>query len=214
MSGFTYPLAFPSVGIKQATPRFNKVVGQNTAPGSLVAQVYEWPGERWEVDLDLPLMNRATAQVWEAWLLSLRGPVGSFLMAVIDAAQPLGAAASNAGTPQVDTDQAALSRVLKIKTGLGDVTGWLKAGDWIQLGSGNATRLHRNLSDASLVMGKATLDIVPPLREAVADNAAIVVSGCKGKYMLSSAMVQSAIDSARRRQPVSITAVEDLRPLS
>jgi hypothetical protein len=41
-----------------------------------------------------------------------------------------------------------------------------------------------------------------------------VVSGCKGKYMLSSAMVQSAIDSARRRQPVSITAVEDLRPLS
>ncbi|HZQ01418.1 MAG TPA: hypothetical protein VFB13_17870 [Reyranella sp.] len=212
-SGFTYPLAFPTyTGVKGATIRYNKVVGQSTSPGSLVTQVYEWPGERWEADIQLPVMTRANAEQWAAWLLSLRGPVGSFLMGDPSGAVPRGAASSASGSPTVSGTNSALSRTLAIATtGLGSVSNWLLPGDWIQLGSGATTRLYKNLTAASLVANAVTLDITPPLRVAPNPGDPVVVSGALGKFMLSSGQVQHAIDNALHFTPATIAAVEDLR---
>ena len=213
MSGFSYPLDFPaSLKLKSAVVRLRKIVGVNTSPGSLIQQTYEWPGERWEVDLTLPLMTRANGAACAAWLGSLRGPVGSFLMVPPGGATPRGSASGTPGTPQVDGAQAARQRTLPIKTGLGTVSGYLKAGDWIALGSGAGRRLHRVLADASLSGGTATLDIQPALREAVADNATVTVANATGRFMLTSAAPDLAIDTAGRYQPAVIGCVEDLRP--
>ena len=213
MSGFSFPLDFPThTKLKSAVMRLRKVVGVNTSPGSLIQQTYEWPGERWEAELTLPLMTRANGAIWSAWLGSLRGPVGSFLMVPPGGAVPRGSAAVTPGTTRVDGAQAARQRTLPIKTGLGAVTGYLKAGDFIALGSGAGRRLHRVLADVSLVSGAATLDIQPALREAVADNAAVTVANATGRFMLTSAAPDLAIDTAGRYQPAVIGCVEDLRP--
>lgn len=213
MSGFTFPLAFPThTRLKSAVMRLRKVVGVNTSPGSLVQQTYEWPGERWEAELTLPLMTRANAEIWHAWLGSLRGPVGSFLLPPPGGATPRGSAAATPGAPQVDGNQAARLRTLAIKTGLGTVSGYLKAGDWIALGSGSTRRLHKVLADASLTTGQVTLDIEPALREAVVNNATVAVASATGKFMLTSSAPDLAIDTASRYSPGVIGCVEDLRP--
>lgn len=214
MSGFSFPLAFPTyTGVRGITIRGKKVVGVNTAPGSLVTQTYEWPGERWEAEISLPIMSEDNAEAWIAWLLSLRGPVGSFLMGSPIRTTPRGAAATTPGTPQVDGAQSARARVLNIKTGLGTTANWLRAGDWLSLGTGSARRLHKNISTVSLdSSGKAALDIWPALREAVADNATLYVASATGRFMLSAAAAEHAINAASQFQPAVIGCVEDLRP--
>lgn len=207
----TFPRTFPTSPRPtriEFTPR--KVVGMNTAPGSLVTQTYEWPGERWEAQVTMPPMHGDDAEVWVAWIISLRGPVGSCLLGDMANTTPRGVAT---GTPQVDGDQSARSRTLNIKTGLSAVTaGWLKAGDWISLGTGSSRRLHKVLVDAALDgSGKATLDIWPALRGAVANNATVYVTNTTGKFMLNSAAL--AWEPAAALYDLSVMPfIEDLRP--
>lgn len=214
MSGFTFPRAFPThKNVRDIKIRARKVVGVNTSPGSLIAQTYEWPGERWEAEFSLPLMSRADGAPWAAWLISLRGPVGSFLMGDKTGAAPLGAAAANAGTPQVDGAQLALARVLNIKTGLGAVAGWLLAGSFLSLGTGASRRLHMVMADAALnSSGKATLDIWPALRANVANNDTVYLTNTTAKFMLATSAPDYTIDTSGRYQPATISCVEDLRP--
>jgi hypothetical protein len=77
-------------------------------------------------------------------------------------------------------------------------TGILKAGDWLQLGSGSSTRLHKILQDADTnVDGKATLDIFPKLRSSPADNAAVTLSSPKGLWRLASNTREWSIATAQ-----------------
>jgi len=67
------------------------------------------------------------------------------------------------------------------------VTGYLKAGDYIQLGAASTTRLYRVLADVNTnSSGEATIDIWPDLRESPSNNAAVTVTSTKGLFRLSS----------------------------
>lgn len=209
----SYPRTFPThKNYRDITITPRKVVGVNTAPGSLVAQSYEWPGERWEAQISLPLMTRADGDAWSAWLISLRGPVGTFLLPVPGAAAR-GAASATPGTLQADGAASARARTLAIKTGLGTTANYLRAGDWLSIGTGSSRRLHRVLVDASLdSSGKATLDIWPALREALSNSTTLYVSSATGKFMLTGSAPDLKVDVAGRYQPAVIACVEDLRP--
>lgn len=203
----SYPLAFPTSGINHITIRRRKIVGASRAPFSILSeQFYEWPSnERWEADIDVPVLERADADAWIAWLLSLDGPVGSFLMGDPAYTTPRGAAT---GTPQVDGAGQA-GKELVVKTGLGTTANWLRAGDWLQLGSGSSARLYRTLQDVSLASdGRATLDIRPKLRRATVDSETITLTAAKGLWRLDGNTVDYAIDAARKYRPATIMAVE------
>lgn len=207
----SFPLALPShKNYRSIEIVQRKLVGVATAPFSLVPQTYEWPGERWEATIELAPMSRADGEAWVAWLMSLRGPVGSFLLGDVAGAVARGSAGVTPGTPQVDGDQAAQARTLDIKTGLGNVSGYLLAGDWIQLGSGSSSRLHKVLQDVSLSSGEATLDIWPALRAAVSNNATVTVAAAKGKFMLAQA-ASWQVDSAAIVRGAAFGCIEDLR---
>jgi hypothetical protein len=105
-----------------------------------------------------------------------------------------------AATPYVTTSGAAASRPAGITVKGASQTGnslvvWgfgeslsnrLKAGDYIQLGSGSSSRLHMITQDtASDFTGKATLSLWPALRSSPADAAALTVSGAKGVFELT-----------------------------
>jgi hypothetical protein len=176
----SYPITLPSSpGFQASAFRMRSVVAVSASPFTGEQQAYQHQGQWWEAELTLPPMKRAAAEPWLAALGSLMGRRGTFLLGDPDGAAPLG---TFSGTPLVNG---------AAQSGNSLVTdGWtpsitLKAGNYIQLGSGATARLHKLLKDAAVDgAGNATLDLFPRLRESPADNAAIVTSSCLGQFRL------------------------------
>ena len=71
------------------------------------------------------------------------------------------------------------------------VTGYLMPGDYIQLGSGVTTRLHKVLTQVNTdASGQATLDIWPDLRGSPADNSAVTLRNARGRFRLKENITQ------------------------
>jgi len=76
-------------------------------------------------------------------------------------------------------------------------TGYLKAGDYIQLGCGSSATLHKVLQDVdSNASGQATLELWPYIRTAPSDDATIVVGDTVGVFRLSSNQTDWSINNA------------------
>lgn len=208
----TYPLAWPThTGVTGAKIRRDKGSSANTSPHSGVQQIYELQKDVLEFDLSFPLMSRAQADIWEAWLWSMDGLVGTALVPPLDG-EPTGSARAEPGTPQANAATAARSKTLVIKTGLsGNRLAYLKIGNWFSLSTGATRRLHRIVdSDVDLVSGNATMNFRPPLREAVAENATIYVANPTGRFRLASPITETDIDLALHRRIGTIGFKEDL----
>lgn len=179
----SYPLTLPShTGIRSIEFRAVNTVGVSQSPFTYSQQVVAHSGQRWEVDISLPAMKRADAEQWVAWLVSLRGQLGTFTLGDPIGATPRGSAG---GTPVVN-GASQTGGTLVIDGCTADQTGWLKAGDYIQLGSGTTATLHKVLQDAnSDGSGNVTLDIWPYIRNSPADNSTVVTSNAVGNFRLS-----------------------------
>jgi hypothetical protein len=115
----------------------------------------------------------------------LRGPVGTFTFGDQYATTPRGVATVTSTNALVNGANSAGSKTVATKGWTHSITGILKAGDYIQLGTGSAQRLYKVLADAnSDSSGHATLDIFPRLREALSDNQVITLHDCKGLFRL------------------------------
>lgn len=190
----SYPVTFPAdIGVRNITIRAKSVVGVATSPFTGVQQVYKHQGQWWEAEVTLPPMMRDEAEQIAAFLLKMNGQYGTFLLGDKSSTAPRGV---GTGTPLVrGGSQTGNSLITDGWTE--STTGILKAGDWIQLGSGSTTRLHKVLDDAdSDESGIATLTIWPDLRSSPSDNAAITVQNTKGQWRLSASETEYKIDEA------------------
>lgn len=180
----SYPLAFPtSFGASEFNIDLVRAVAVSESPFSFAQQVQEHPGEAWEITFNLTLLNREQAEEYNAFLLSLAGRVGTFTMAIPGSETPRGVAT---GTPLVN-GAGQTGRTLNVDGFTPGVTGILKAGDWIQLGTGSSTRLHKVLSDVdSNGSGQASIDIAPKVVIAPNDNDSVIVTNAKGLFRLKS----------------------------
>lgn len=154
----------------------------SASPFTLGQQIYQHQGQAWEAEISLPPMKRGDAEEWIAFLMSLAGRYGTFLLG-----DPAGATARGAlgGTPLVNGASQS-GQTLAVDGWTASVTNILKAGDYIQLGSGTTTRMHKILQNASSNgSGQTTLDIWPRLRETPSDNAAVTTAACKGTFRLA-----------------------------
>lgn len=181
----TYPLSIPTtIGIENIELRAVNAVATSQSPFTYKQQIVQHTGQKWEASITIPPVKRDLAEEWVAFLLSLKGPTGTFLLGDPLGATPRGTAATNAGTPVVNgADQTGNTLVvdgLPLST-----TGYLLAGDYIQLGSGSTATLHKVLTQVdSDGTGEATLDIWPNIVTAPADNATVTVSNAKGRFRL------------------------------
>ena len=126
----------------------------------------DWGGEWWLYDIEMALMQGRNGQRVAAFLAQLGGVRGTFLFAdpsirnTVVGATPLVNGGGQSGNSLV-TD------------------GWgsagLKAGDFFSLGTDSATRLYQVTADVTPVAGAATVQFVPRLRSAPADNAPLAV---------------------------------------
>lgn len=193
----TYPLALPThTGIARVRLIARDVVGVSTSPFNFTQQVYRHQGQRWEADISLPPMQRADAEQWAAFLLRLRGAYGTFLLGDPNGSTPRGSASATPGTPLVN-GASQTGDELDIDGLPVSATGYLKAGDYIQLGSGSTATLHKVLEDVnSDGSGEATLNLWPKVRTAPSDDATVTVSNAKGKFRLASNETTWDIDQA------------------
>lgn len=193
----SYPLALPThTGIARVRLIARDVVGVSTSPFNFTQQVYRHQGQRWEADITLPPMQRADAEQWSSFLLRLRGAYGTFLLGDPNGATPRGSASATPGTPVIN-GASQTGDELDIDGLPTSVTGYLKAGDYIQLGSGSSATLHKVLEDVdSNASGEATLNLWPKVRTARADGDTVVVSGAKGNFRLAANETSWDIDQA------------------
>ena len=205
----SYPLTFPSTGIAQITMTARNSVAISSSPFTYRQQVQKNVGSRWEATITLPPLLRANADVWIAFLLSLGGQYGTFLMGDPIAATPRGSASTTPGTPIVNG--ASQSGGTVAVDGLpASAANYLRAGDYIQLGSGATSQLYKVLEDVtSNASGQANISIWPDLRSSPTDNSTVVVQDAVGVFRLSSPETSFNIDTASV-YGISFAAVEAL----
>ncbi len=189
----TYPLSLPNANIAKVRMVANDIVGVSQSPFTAAQQVYRYTGQFWEADITLPPMKRADAEYWISFLMKLNGPYGTFLLGDPNGQTARGVAT---GTPLVN-GAGQTGNELITDGWTNSTTGILKAGDYIQIGTGLTSRLYKVLDDVnSNGSGAATLTIWPDLRTAPADNAAITVANPKGLFRLNSAQTTWDINEA------------------
>lgn len=156
------------------------IVAIARSPYSRQAQTYQHQGDGWSAQFDFPMMTRAQASPWIGFLLSLKGQVGYFAMG--DPGNK-GLLSNAAGT--VTVNGGSQTGYTLVVSGL---TGTLKAGDYISVGSGATQRLYMNLVD---ITGAGTLDIFPRLRESPANGASVTLGAtAKGVFRLTESNIK------------------------
>ena len=158
-------------------------VATSQSPFSYKRQVLTYPGQRWAVDASIPMLNRDSADVWRAFFTKLNGGEHTFLLG-----DPLSSAAkgSAGGTPLVNGTLAVGATILTIDGASTTQTGWLLAGDYVQLGSGENARLYMVTSDVNTNgSGEASIPIWPALQIAPSNNDSVTVSSAQGCFFLN-----------------------------
>lgn len=171
----TFPRTWPT-GITPSKCTFGPVafVSESMSQFSGESQVQEWSGALWRADFAFPRLRRSVGAAFLAFITSLRGKRGTFLIPMFGHTTARG---SRLGTPLVDGASQA-GATLASKGWTPSESGVLLAGDFINLGSGSSTRLHQVLADVNAdAAGKASIEIWPDLRESPSDAAAIATSG-------------------------------------
>jgi hypothetical protein len=192
----SYPLSTPNNDIARVRLIARNAVAVAASPFTFAQQVYRHQGQGWEADITLPAMKRADAEEWISFLLRLRGQYGTFLLGDPNGATPRGSASSVPGTPVVN-GASQTGDELNIDGLPVSVSGYLLAGDYIQLGSGATATLHKVLENVdSNASGEATLNLFPKVRTAPADNAAVTVTDAKGNFRLNANETAWDIDTA------------------
>lgn len=176
-----YPLEIPTAGgIRSITWLYEKVRGVSESPFTLHRKVQRRQGERLKAVVTLPTMPRNLATEWESFLLALDGGYGSFLFGDYLNPNPRGKAN---GAPAVNGANQ-IGNILVTSGWDKNISGLLKPGDTIQIGSTLHINLRNVNSDSS---GIATLDIFPRVRTAHANGTPIITQGARGTFALDGA---------------------------
>lgn len=184
----SYPLTPPTESAQESitiTPR--SVVTTTRSPFTREVEVFEYPGQWWEIEVIIMAGQRADIEPWVAFLLELNGQFGTFLLGEELNTAPRGAASSTPGTPIIK-GASQTGNDINIDDAPNSITDYLKAGDWLQFGSGSTARLYKQLQDVSSNgSGDVALTLWPKVTAAdtPADNSAVVLTSPVGLFRLA-----------------------------
>lgn len=177
----TYPLDIPTtIGFESIEIRAANAITTSQSPFTYKQQVVAHQGEQWEASISIPRSARNLAEPWAAFLVALKGPVGTFLLGDPASVEPRGTVSSCIISGDAGDDSAVVS-----------MTGTLLAGDYIQLGTGSSAKLHKVLVDQD---GDGALELWPSLRSSYT-NQTVITSSAKGLFRLKQNMSSWGITS-------------------
>ena len=189
----TYPLALPAhTGIAQIELRASNAVAYSQSPFTFAGQAHAYSGQMWQADVTLPPMKRADAEQWVAWLVSLRGQLGSFLLGDPLGSTARGLANTFAGTPIITSQTGG---TIAVTGASASKDGWLLAGDYIQIGTGSDATLHKVLQDVNTdSSGNVSLDVWPHVRGT--RSGSVIVANTQGRFRLATNEQSWSINNA------------------
>jgi hypothetical protein len=164
-------------------------ISESAFDGSV--QIQSFQGEYWRANLQFPKFEREKGEIVSAFLSKLRGPAGTFLLPDTSNALPRGTAATVASSPTLN-GSGQIGATISVKGAALSQTGWLLAGDVIQIGPADRAHFHKVLDDVDTTAGGlATINIWPTVRQPNIDGDPIVTEDPKGLFFLT--------ETARRR---------------
>jgi hypothetical protein len=176
---------------------------------NLITQVFD--GRMWAGSLALRSRNEAEGRALAAWLAALRRPgtnAGTFLLGDPAAPLALGSARTTPGTPVV-AGAGQTGEALNVSGLPLSASGYLLAGDYIQIGSGITSRLLMVLDNVnSDGAGLATINTWPGIRTAPSNGSALVVSSPKGLFISPQAVGSWQVNSPVIYDGVTIEVAE------
>jgi len=192
----SYPRSLPThTGISSIELRTINAVAYSRSPFTFSGEAFEYAGKMFQADVTLPPMRRSDAAQWIAWLVSMKGQVGTFYLGDPAAVTPLGSA-RDADTILVN-GAVSSGNTITIDSAPASQTGYLKAGDYMHIGSGADRQLFKVLQDVDTDgSGGATVDVWPDVRTTILDNAAVNVENTQGVFRLASNEQSWSIDNA------------------
>jgi len=191
----SYPVSTPTdIGIADIQLSATNAVAVSRSPFTFSTQVHAYSGEMWSASVTIPTVRKDLAEPWVAFLLSLRGQYGTFLLGDPNRTSPQGTATSATITGSLGDRSVTVA-----------MAGTLKAGDYFQLGSGATAKLHKVLVDKS---GNGTLEIWPALRDDYT-TATATLTNPKGVFRLTSNSTQWGIGSSSAYS-IQFDAMEDI----
>ena len=186
------------IGFAQITLTAMNAVATSQSPFTYKQQIIQHTGQVWKASVTIPPVRRDLGEPWVAFLLSLQGPVHTFLLGDPNCTEPRGTATDGSFT--LTGAKGASTVTLTVSDGT-----TLKAGDYIQLGTSATSKLHKVLSDIS---STGTVEIWPNLKAAYT-NATCKVDNAKGQFRLTSNVQQWQIGNSST-YGISFEAVEVL----
>ena len=176
MSG-TYPTTpeFRSIGFNSE----QKTITSTTDSGKMFAVQVD--GQRFKFSASYPPMSRSDFAPVLAFVMKQRSQKETFQIALPDLKNAKG---DVSGTVLVNGSHSAGDTTIDVD----GMTGTLKAGDFVKFAGD--TKVYMVVSDATAVAGAATLTIEPPLRSAIADDAAVTYDGVEFTVRLTSDIQQ------------------------
>ncbi len=195
----SYPLNTPTtIGIESIELRAMNAVAVSQSPFTYKQQVISHQGQIWSASVSIPSVRRDLAAEWKAMLIALKGPVGTFLL----------------GDPDYVTPRGTINGSATLSGNAGDatptitLTGTLLAGDYIQLGTGSAARLHQVLVDRAAGTD-VELEVWPSLRSTYSGET-VIYNSPKGVFRLGQGTTSWSIDNASF-YGISFNAIEALQ---
>lgn len=174
----SYPLSIPTgIGIAQIELRAVNAVALSRSPFTFASQAHAYQGQMWQADVTIPPTNSiADAEEWVAFLISLRGQFGTFLLG-----DPLRKTLRGTATSCTVTGSSGAATV-SATVPVGET---LLRGDYIQLGTAATSTLHKVLVDYTGTGSAADLEIWPALR-VNRSSATATLSNTVGLFRLAS----------------------------
>lgn len=182
----TYPLS-PPAAIRIASLRFSAIsaVARNISPFTFSSQSYNWTGTMLSGDVECPPMNRADAEELIGFLIMAAR--GTFYFRDYANGTQRG---TMTGSPQLNGAHVANTTTLTVDTGSGS---WA-VGDYIQLGTGSSSKLHK----ITQVNSATSYEVFPLLRTNYPDNTTIIYSNAVGVFRLGNTTCEWSIDTAKK----------------
>lgn len=191
-----YPLSLPQTNaIRSIELRTINAVAYSRSPFTFSGQVHAYSGQMWQADVTLKPMRRSDAEEWISWLVSLKGQFGTFYLGDPLACTPRGSA-RDADTITVDGATTS-GNTIDIQSAPVSTTNYLKAGDYMQIGTGTSRQLFKVLQNVSTdSSGTATVDVWPNVRTSIADSASVTVQSTQGLFRLASNETSWSVNEA------------------
>lgn len=179
----TYPLSFPSQVPARITLRLTTAVGMERFPFTKTQQVQVHAGQAWELECYFPPMEEAAGEALAAFLGRLNGFEGTFLIGDPSKVNR----GTVTGVPVID-GAAQTGTSINLRGFDNSSTGNLLEGDYMQLGTGAAARLHKVLTSSVDAdgSGNAAVDLWPRVTaaQALTDGQSVITSDPVGLFRL------------------------------